>query len=131
MSTSHTILVIEDEQHIARVVKYNLERENYTVYLARDGVCGLKLARELLPDMVLLDWMLPEADGLEVLTELMNDERTRHIPVVMMTARGADADADRATQLGASAYITKPFDNHTLFEAVRGSLSHPASTPRS
>jgi len=131
MSTSHTILVIEDEQHIARVVKYNLERENYTVYLARDGVCGLKLTRELLPDMVLLDWMLPEADGLEVLTELMADERTRHIPVVMMTARGAGADADRATQLGAAGYITKPFDNNTLLNAVRERLSQQAAAPRS
>ncbi|HEX41915.1 MAG TPA: response regulator [Phycisphaerales bacterium] len=131
MSTSHTILVIEDEQHIAHVVKYNLERENYTVYLARDGVCGLKLTRELLPDMVLLDWMLPEADGLEVLTELMADERTRHIPVVMMTARGAGADADRAAQLGAAGYITKPFDNTTLLDAVRERLSPPAAAPRS
>ncbi len=131
MSRSHTILVIEDEQHIARVVKYNLERENYIVYLARDGVCGLRLTRELLPDMVLLDWMLPEADGLEVLTELMHDERTRHIPVVMMTARGADADMQRAIDLGAAGYITKPFDTKTMFETVEKQLADPVGSPRS
>lgn len=110
MAEIMTILVIEDEEHIRTILKYNLELDGFEVYLAEDGMSGLELAREKRPDLVLLDWMMPGLDGLQVLSELKNDERTKDIPVFMLTAKSLMAEVGRALYEGADDYITKPFD---------------------
>jgi DNA-binding response OmpR family regulator len=125
MGEGNTVLVIEDETHIAIVVEYNLKRDGFEVYLAEDGTSGLELARKIIPDVILLDWMLPGMDGLEVLTELKNDKTTEHIPVFMLTAKGMASDINRALDLGADDYITKPFNPRQLGELIRKKLKEP------
>jgi len=110
MADITTILVIEDEEHIRTILKYNLELDGFEVFLAEDGMAGLELAREKRPDLVLLDWMMPGLDGLQVLSELKHDERTKDIPVFMLTAKSMMAEVGRALYEGADDYITKPFD---------------------
>ena len=88
MSEQITILVVEDEAHIRRVLEYNLKLDGFEVYLAEDGATGLKLARENRPDLILLDWLMPIMNGLQVLAELKTDSSTEHIPVFMLTAKG-------------------------------------------
>lgn len=119
MDEHNTVLLVEDEEHIRMVVEYNLRLDGFEVYLAEDGTAGLRLAREIVPDVILLDWMMPEMDGLEVLSELKHDERTEHIPVFMLTAKGVASDIERAFELGADDYITKPFDPRKLVETIR------------
>jgi len=125
MGEGNTVLVIEDETHIGIVVEYNLKRDGFEVYLAEDGTSGLELARKIIPDVILLDWMLPGMDGLEVLTELKNDKTTEHIPVFMLTAKGMASDINRALDLGADDYITKPFNPRQLGELINKKLHEP------
>jgi DNA-binding response OmpR family regulator len=125
MSSGNTVLVVEDEGHIRLVVEYNLRRDGFEVYLAEDGPAALELARKVIPDVILLDWMLPGMNGLEVLTELKHDEKTEHIPVFMLTAKGMASDIDRAFELGADYYITKPFDPRLLGEVIKKKLKEP------
>ncbi|HLB74628.1 MAG TPA: response regulator [Sedimentisphaerales bacterium] len=110
----NTVLVVEDEEHIRTVVEYNLRRQGFDVYTAENGLGGLDLARKVRPDVILLDWMMPEMDGLEVLAELKRDRATSKILVLMLTARGMAGDMERALRLGADDYITKPFDPASL-----------------
>ena len=123
--SANRVVVVEDEEHIRTVVEYNLKQQGFDVYLASDGVCGLELVRRVLPDVVLLDWMMPEMDGLAVLTELKRDEATSDIPVLMLTAKGMTADVLKAHELGADDYITKPFDPTSLGETIRKKLEEP------
>jgi DNA-binding response OmpR family regulator len=125
MGEGNTVLVIEDETHIGIVVEYNLKRDGFEVYLAEDGTSGLELARKIIPDVILLDWMLPGMDGLEVLAELKNDKTTEHIPVFMLTAKGMASDINRALDLGADDYITKPFNPRQLGELINKKLHEP------
>jgi len=122
MSRGNIVLVVEDEEHIRLVVEYNLKRDGFEVYSAEDGATGLELARKIIPDVILLDWMLPGIDGLEVLTELKHDKRTEHIPVFMLTAKGMTSDIDRAFDMGADDYVTKPFDPGLLGEIIKKKL---------
>ncbi len=122
----NTVLVVDDEDHIRTVVEYNLKREGFDVYSAENGQTGLELARRVVPEAILLDWMMPEMDGLEVLTELKHDERTAHILVFMLTAKGMQANIEKARELGADDYITKPFDPRLLGETIRKKLHEPA-----
>lgn len=125
MSSGNTVLVVEDEEHIRIVVEYNLRRDGFEVYLAEDNPAALEVARKVIPDVILLDWMLPGMDGLEVLTELKHDKRTEHIPVFMLTAKGMASDINRAFELGADDYITKPFDPRLLGEVIKKKLKEP------
>lgn len=113
------ILIIEDEEQLLEMIKYNLRLEGFEVYLAQDGPTGIKLARKEKPEVILLDWMMEEMDGLEVLSELKYDERTKDIPVFMMTAKSKIGDIDRAFELGADDYITKPFKVMQLGKIVK------------
>jgi two-component system phosphate regulon response regulator PhoB len=122
MSKRISVLVVEDEEHVRTVLEYNLELDGFEVYLAADGPAGLELAREKRPDVILLDWMMPKMDGLKVLSELKADERTRSIPVFMLTAKGMMADVARALYEGADDYITKPFDPVELGEILKEKL---------
>ena len=117
-----TVLVIEDEEHIRRVLEYNLKLDGFEVYLAADGASGLELAREKRPDVILLDWMMPEMDGLKVLSELKYDETTNDIAVFMLTAKGMMGEVGQALYEGADDYITKPFDPMQLGKIIKKKL---------
>jgi DNA-binding response OmpR family regulator len=123
MDEHTTVLVIEDEEHIRTILRYNLKLDGFEVYLAEDGITGLKLARENKPDLILLDWMMPVMDGLQVLSELKRDEITKDIPVFMLTAKSMMAEVGRALYEGADDYITKPFDVVELGQLLKDKLA--------
>ena len=120
-----TVLIVEDERALADVLAFNLESEGYEVQVARDGRDGLSKARALLPDLVILDVMLPGVDGLEVCRELRSDARTRGVRVLMLTARGEEVDEVVGFRLGADDYVTKPFKMKPLVARVRSLLRRP------
>lgn len=117
-----TILVIEDEQAIADVISYNLQREGYMVVLERDGRSGLSRAQSLLPDLIILDLMLPGIDGLQIARTLKSEPRTRTIPIMMLTARSTETDEIVGFNMGADDYVTKPFRVQPLIHRVRALL---------
>jgi len=117
-----TILVIEDEQSIADVVTYNLRKEGFSVHWERDGRGGLARAQTLLPDLVILDLMLPGIDGLQICRILKSEPKTRTIPVMMLTARGTETDEIVGFNMGADDYVTKPFRVQPLIHRVRALL---------
>jgi len=122
MNDTVSVLIIEDEQHIRSIVEYNLRLDGFEVYLAADGPAGLELARQKKPTVILLDWMMPEMDGLKVLSELQSNELTKDIPVFMLTAKAMGCDVGRALYEGADDYITKPFEPDELGEIIRNKL---------
>lgn len=121
-SASSHILIIEDEPDITEILKYNLEKNRYRVSSAGSGEEGLEAARETLPDLVLLDLMLPGMDGLEVCRKLREDPRTRELLVIMLTAKGTEADVVVGLTLGADDYIVKPFSTVELLARVKAVL---------
>ncbi len=116
------VLIVEDEEHIRMVLEYNLKLDGYEVCLAANGSEGLAAAREKNPDLILLDWMLGDMDGIDVLSLLKKDETTRYTPVFMLTAKGMLQDVERAFNAGADDYITKPFDPARLGCIIRNKL---------
>ena len=119
---SHTILLIEDEPDILDVVRYNLEQAGYGILAAGDGEEGLALAMSEIPDLVVLDLMLPGLDGVDVCKALRGGEQTRDIPVLMLTARRDEVDRVRGLELGADDYVVKPFSPRELVLRVRAIL---------
>ena len=116
------ILVVDDEEDILELVRYNLAREGYHIAGALSGEDALKKARSEAFDLIVLDLMLPGIDGLEVTKILKANEKTRHIPIVMLTAKGEEADIVTGLELGADDYITKPFSPRVLIARVRTAL---------
>ncbi len=116
------ILVVDDERDILELVKYNLEKEGYRVTIVATGEDALSAARMKVPDLVVLDLMLPGVDGLEVCRRLKADGTTHSIPIVMLTAKGTEADVVAGLELGASDYVTKPFSPRVLAARVRAVL---------
>jgi DNA-binding response OmpR family regulator len=114
------VLVIEDSADLAEGLRYNLELEGYAVRVAEDGRTGLTLAREWEPDLVILDLMLPEVDGYQVLRSIRGEGR--RTPVLILSARGEEADKVRGFQLDADQYVTKPFGLIELLERVKSLL---------
>jgi two-component system phosphate regulon response regulator PhoB len=113
------VLVIEDERGLTEVLSYNLQREGYETVVAHDGQEGLRKAQTLLPDLILLDLMLPVMSGLEVCRELKAGERTRDIPIVMLTAKAEETDQVVGFSLGADDYVTKPFSVKVLMQRIK------------
>ena len=116
------ILVVDDEEDILELVRYNLTREGYNVLCASTGEEGLNNAKSKLPDLIILDLMLPGIDGLDVARSLKNDNNTKNIPVIMLTAKGEEADIVTGLELGADDYISKPFSPRILTARVRAVL---------
>lgn len=114
-----TILVIEDEDDILKLVTFHLIKDGYNVSCASSGEEGLRAAHNAAPHLILLDLMLPGIDGLEVCRSLKQTESLRHIPVVMLTAKGEEADIIAGLELGAEDYITKPFSPKVLLARIR------------
>lgn len=113
------VLVIEDERALTDVLCYNLQREGYETVVAHDGQEGLRKAQMLLPDLVVLDLMLPGLGGLDICRELRSGERTRHIPILILTAKAEETDQIVGFQLGADDYVTKPFSVKVLLQRVK------------
>lgn len=117
-----TILIIEDEEDIADLVAFNLQRSDYDVTIANDGLKGLAVALNTRPDLIVLDLMMPGMDGLRLFKELRREEKTRKIPVIMLTARGQTEDKIQGLELGADDYMTKPFSPKELVLRVKNLL---------
>jgi DNA-binding response OmpR family regulator len=113
-----TILVIDDEKDVLRVVELNLRADGFNVIAVSNGRAGIKAAKEHKPNLILLDVMMPEMSGLEVLMELKWDKKLKKIPVIMLTAKSTVGDMDHAFNRRADAYITKPFDGEKLGETI-------------
>ena len=124
------VLVVEDEAFARKTVRRSLKSHGFRVHLAKDGPEGLRLARQIKPALILLDWMMPEMDGMEVLSELKHNRKTRHIPVFMLTAKGMIGDLDHAFEMGVDDYVTKPLDLMRLGGMVKAKwerLTSPAT----
>ena len=119
VSPEPTVLIVEDEAALTTLLRYNLEREGYRVFEARDGEEGLLLAGEVNPDLVILDWMLPQLSGIEVCRRLRSRGEMRNVPVIMLTARGEEPDRIRGLDTGADDYIVKPFSMSEMLARVR------------
>jgi two-component system phosphate regulon response regulator PhoB len=113
------VLVIEDERDLAEVLTYNLEREGYEAVVAHDGQEGLRKAQTLLPDLILLDIMLPGISGTEICREVRAGERTRDIPIIIISARSEETDQVVGFSLGADDYVTKPFNVKVLMQRIK------------
>jgi two-component system, OmpR family, phosphate regulon response regulator PhoB len=113
------VLIVEDQPDIRKLIRMTLEFEDYEIHEAADGAYGLNLARATRPDIVLLDVMMPgELDGLQVCQSLKGDAATRHIKVVLLTARGQARDREAGQQAGADEYLVKPFSPLQLIETI-------------
>ncbi len=123
------ILVVDDEDDILELVRYNLAKAGYKVTAVASGEDAIKAARSKLPDLVLLDLMLPGVDGLEVCNTIRRDQRTANIPIVMLTARGDEADIVTGLELGADDYITKPFSPRVMLARVKAVLRRRTRQP--
>lgn len=113
------ILVVDDEEDILELVRHNLAREGYQVICAASGEKAVAKARSDKPDLIVLDLMLPGIDGLQVARNLKDDAGTRSIPIIMLTAKGEEADVVTGLELGADDYITKPFSPRVLLARIR------------
>jgi len=116
------ILVVEDEDALATLLRYNLEKEGFDPIIAGDGEEAMMVVDERMPDAVVLDWMLPKISGVEVCRRLRNRRETRNIPIIMLTARGEEADRIRGLETGADDYIVKPFSMAELVARIRAVL---------
>lgn len=116
------ILVIEDDPSLTELIKYNLEQESYAVKIEMDGEEGLLSAQTELPDLILLDWMLPNLSGIEVCRRLRRGKSTKSIPIIMLTARSEENERIRGLDTGADDYITKPFSPKELVARIKAIL---------
>ena len=122
------VLIVEDERGLVQSLSWYLNREGYEAVVAQDGTEGLRKAQTLLPDVILLDIMLPGLDGLEICRALKAGERTRDIPVVMITAKSEESDQVVGYEIGAHDYVTKPFSNKVLLAKVKALLRRTAGS---
>ena len=122
MKQAPLVLVVEDEAALVTLLRYNLEREGFRVAEARDGEEAMLQIAEQIPDLVVLDWMLPLMSGIEVCRQLRRLPETRRLPIVMLTARGEEGDKLRGLDAGADDYVTKPFSPSELIARLRAVL---------
>ena len=116
------ILIIDDEIHIVELIRFNLETSGYEVDIAYDGLDGYLKIKENAPQLVLLDWMLPNISGIDMLKKIRNDKSLSDIPVIMLTAKNMESDKIEGLELGADDYITKPFSIKELLARVSSVL---------
>ena len=125
----NVILVVEDEESIRTLITLNLQAAGYTVEEAKDGTQALEKIKSVKPDLVLLDWMLPGLDGLDVLRSLKADPAFATLPVIMLTAKSEEHDIVLGLEMGAADYITKPFSNKVLVARIRAILRRGDAAP--
>ena len=128
--TKLQILVVEDESALVEILRYNLEKEGFGVAAAADGEAALEAIADHKPDLLILDWMLPHVSGLEICRQLRRKPETRDLPIIMLTARGEEADRVRGLEVGADDYVAKPFSPSELIARVRAVLrrAKPSTT---
>lgn len=124
MSDKKRILIVDDEEDLRKMLAFRLEAVNYEVLQAANGQDGLNRARSDNPDLIILDLMLPKLDGFKVCRMLKFDEKHKHIPIIMFTARAQKSDENLGIEMGADAYITKPFEPKVLLEKIKELLGH-------
>ena len=122
------ILIVEDDRDISELVRYNLEREGYDVSALFEGGDAFDHVLKRKPDLIVLDLMLPGTDGMEICRLLKNEDRTKNIPVIMLTAKGEESDVVVGLQMGADDYMTKPFSPKVLAARVKAILRRGASS---
>ncbi|MEO1641704.1 MAG: phosphate regulon transcriptional regulator PhoB [Pseudomonadota bacterium] len=116
------IVIAEDEASVCELLRYNLEAEGYETATAVDGDEAMLLLEERLPDLMLLDWMLPKVSGIEICRRVRSKQETANLPIIMLTARTEEADRIRGLETGADDYVTKPFSTHELMARVKAVL---------
>jgi two-component system phosphate regulon response regulator PhoB len=128
--TKLQILVVEDESALVEILRYNLEKEGFSVATAADGEAALEAVTDHKPDLLILDWMLPHVSGLEICRQLRRKPETRELPIIMLTARGEESDRVRGLEVGADDYVAKPFSPSELIARVRAVLrrAKPSTT---
>lgn len=124
---SPRVLVVEDEPSQVELLRYNLVQQGFKVSCATDGEAGLLAAIEEMPDLILLDWMLPNLSGIELCRQLRRNRDTRDIPIIMLTARSEESDMIRGLDVGADDYVSKPYSVKELMARVRAALRRPKS----
>lgn len=124
-----TILVVDDEPYMIRLLQHHIERAGYRLVKATNGREALERIAEDQPDLIIMDVMMPEINGLEVLAELRNHEQTKNLPVIIMTANAQRFTREQAEAAGVSAFLTKPFSPTQLMTEVRRHLEQPGSPP--
>lgn len=112
------LLIVDDEADLAEMIKFRMENNGYEVLLAHDGQAALEMARKENPDLIILDLMLPKMDGYKVCGLLKKDSRYSHIPIIIFSAKGQEDDMKLGRELGADAYITKPFEPQVLLGKI-------------
>lgn len=117
------VLVAEDDYDIARLIEFQLRYSGYEVTLAADGAEALTKARGRIPDVILVDWMMPVMDGLQVITAIKQDPDLRRVPVILMTAKAQAQDVRAGLEAGVSAYLVKPFPLEQLIQTIQGVLA--------
>jgi two-component system phosphate regulon response regulator PhoB len=125
----HRILIVEDEAALVTLLRYNLEREGFDVSEARDGDEALVIIEESPPDLILLDWMLPLTSGIEVCRQIRRKPEAKVTPIIMLTARGEEADKVRGLDSGVDDYVTKPFSPAELLARIRALLRRANPVP--
>lgn len=116
------VLVVEDDEAIAAMLKYNLKAEGFNVVHTDDGAEAVQMVEEERPDIILLDWMLPNVSGIEICRRLRHSDKTRNIPILMVTARGEESDKLMGLDYGADDYVTKPFSPAELIARMKAVL---------
>ena len=119
---SATVLIVEDEKSISTLLKYNLEKEGYTIIISQNGEDGIEQVKKNLPDLVILDWMLPDLSGIAVCDLIKREPRLKSIPVIMLTAKSEETDKIRGFETGADDYVTKPFSTKELVLRIQALL---------
>lgn len=129
--SSEKILVVDDEDHIVELISYNLINSGYNVITANNGIDAVRLAKEENPDLILLDLMIPGLDGFDVCKAIRNDNETKEIIIIMLTAKGEELDKILGLELGADDYMTKPFSIRELLARIKANLRRTKSSSSS
>jgi len=124
---SKKILIADDEPNIVAAIEFLLKQRGHDVYTATDGAEALSIVERIVPDLVLLDVMMPQASGYEVCQNIRRRPEWRHIKVIMLSAKGRDSEVVRGLTLGADFYVTKPFSTRDLMSRIEGLLEPPAA----
>jgi DNA-binding response OmpR family regulator len=119
MTVKNKILVVDDEPQLRHFIRMRLEANKFKVILASDGIEGLKKTQEEKPDLILLDILMPNLDGFGMLRKLKEDDKTKSIPVIILTAQDKPQNISRALEIGANDYMAKPFESKIMLEKIR------------
>ena len=122
INISKKILIVEDDPSFSRAINHIVEKEGYDVVTATNGMTGLRMAKEEKPDLLILDVMLPGLDGFEICSRLRNDPETDKLPIIMLSAKGQEADKNTGLKVGANEYLTKPVDRELLLKTMTSLL---------